>query len=132
MNEVNNWFRDSTRRPGNVRLHVKFRPRSSTFLASLSTKGGTRWKPPGIQLIFNKLMYEQKYRLQRKYFNGVKNAALNWWDMSLLRKWGKTNNKIKQHQQQKLIISKLYVHFFKKLKNKVKIASNKTETEQDN
>ena len=58
------------------------------------------------------------------------NAALHWWDQPLLRKHVKTNNKINQQKQQTLITSKILYSF--KKKQKLKIASDKTETKQNN
>ena len=48
-------------------VHIKFRPRSSTIEQIENHKNSS---------IFRKFLNEQKYQLQRKYFSGVKNAAL--------------------------------------------------------
>ena len=66
----------------------------------------------------------QKYKC--KYISAVKKRITL---MSLLRKRGKTSNKINQ-QQQTLIKSKTLCPF-KKNNNKFKIASDKTQTEQN-
>ena len=60
-----------------------------------------------------KLEYERKDSLQSKYLSRVKNDALDWSDMPILRKRSKTNGKIKQ--QQTLITSKIYVRFKKQI-----------------
>ena len=75
-------------------------------------------------------MYERKHSLQSKQLIGVKNDALDCCNMSILRKRVKANSKIKQQQQQKLITSETFR--FNKLNNEVKIASDKTETKQNN
>ena len=31
-------------------------------------------------------MSEQKYYLERKYFSGFRNAALDWWDCATIKK----------------------------------------------
>ena len=53
-------------------------------------------------------------------------------DVQILKKWIKTNSKIKQQQQQKLITSKTSCPFKKKLTYKIKIASDKTDIKQKN
>ena len=52
---------------------------------------------------------------------------------AIIRVWVKINNNIKQ-QQQTLIISKMFPFFLKKKQklNKVKIASDRTETNKNN
>ena len=54
--------------------------------------------------------YERKDSLQNKQLSEVKNDALDWWDVQILRKRVKTNSKTKQ-QQQKLITSKISCPF---------------------
>ena len=48
-------FFKKTRRLGDVRSHMKFRPRSSTLLAYLSTKWGTEWQNSELHILFQKI-----------------------------------------------------------------------------
>ena len=73
-----------------------------------------------------KKMYEQKDCHQSKQLEAVKHATLDWWDMPPLRKQVEMNSKIKQLQQ--ILISFKNIFPFKKKLNKVKIASDKTDT----
>ena len=60
-----------------MRFHIKFRPRSSTWEQIENSK---------FKYFSKKIVYEQKYRLQRKYFSGVKKCRIRLMRSAIIKK----------------------------------------------
>ena len=86
-----------TRRLGNVRLHIRFRPPliHSTILWHDCLKNEEQMEKP------------QKFKYFPKNWCMIENiASTDWWNTPILRKPVKTNSKIKQQQQKLITIKK--------------------------
>ena len=72
-------------------------------------------------------MYERKDSLQSKYFSGVKNDAIDWWDIEEASK----DEWLNQTTTTYITYIKKFMSVLK-IKTKVKIESDKTENKQNN